>query len=81
MPIGNVGNPNFCDFRDPKDSPFAQTRQVLAKLRDTRKSSLDSDFRRKFNLSLNHRVRDMGIEDCFFPGKLFISTKRTKGPN
>ena len=63
LPIGTARNPNYSDFTHTKDDPVTQTHQVLAKLIELREASLESDFDGKFNIALNHRVRDMGSEE------------------
>ena len=45
MPTGAVSNPGFCDFANPKGSPFTQTHQVLAKPKEIQKSSVRRHFR------------------------------------
>ena len=77
MAIGSVDNPFFNDFTNPEDSPVAQTHQVLAKLRDIRKSSLEIDFNEKFNRTLNRLAQDMQIDEFFF-GKLFTFIRKLK---
>ena len=75
MPIGAVGNLFFNAFTNPADSPVTQTQQVLAKLSEIQKSTLESDFNGKFNIALNQRVGDMGIEELFY-GELFTFPRK-----
>ena len=77
MPIGTVGNPFRNYFTNPASPPVTQTHQVLAKLRDIRKSSLEIDFNEKFNRTLNRLAQDMQIDEFFF-GKLFTFIRKLK---
>ena len=61
MPIGAVGNPNFCDFTNRNDPPLAQTHRALAKLREIQKSLFRKRFDRGFNSPLNRRARCLEI--------------------
>ena len=74
MPIGAAGNPFFCDFMHPADTPVAQTHQVRAKLREReiQKSSLEIDFNGKFNRTLNPRFRDMVMRGALFTTSCLI---------
>ena len=73
IPIGAVGNPNFCDFMDPADSPVDQTHQVLVEQREIQEASLEIDFRGTFNIAISNRLRDLEREGFSLRGCLFLS--------
>ena len=66
LPISTAGSPNFCDLAGRAVSPATQTHQVLSKMIEIQKDSLESDPQGKFNLSLNRRCRRMKENNSFY---------------
>ena len=65
LPISTAGSPNFCDLAGRAVSPATQTHQVLSKMIEIQKDSLESDPQGKFNLSLNRLFRDLRSGEFF----------------
>ena len=59
LPIWALGIPHFKDLRIRKIPPVTQTHDVLAKVREIRSASLESDPQGKLNLELRPCLREL----------------------
>ena len=76
--IGEIGNPHFDDFANPKDAPTSKTQGLIGVIRKIRHASPNADFSNKLNTTLNRRVRGAKSEEFFLGETVFFLSANQK---